>query len=78
MDRQLSFLHAVKAVKMAIVKEAFPSDRLFNDDFNHVQMEILKRMDMIPFGDHMPKILRSSFQAAAIIIHCEDDKTSNW
>ena len=37
---QLFFLaHAVKAVKMAIVKEAFPTDKLSNDDFDHVHPE---------------------------------------
>ena len=33
-DCQLSFAHDVNTVKMAIVKEAFPSDRLSNDDFD--------------------------------------------
>ena len=72
-DRQFSFAHAVK---MAIMQEAFPSFRLSSDDFDHVQMEMLRRMDMIPLGGYMPKILRSSLQAGAIIIFCEDDETS--
>ena len=67
-----------RGVKMAIVMEAFPSDKLSDDDFDHVQMEILRRMDMMPLGDHMPKILRSSLQADALIIHCGDDETSSW
>ena len=33
---------------------------------------------MIPLGNHMLKILRSSLQAGALIIHCGDDETSNW
>ena len=35
-------------------------------------------MDIVPLGGHMPNILRSSLQAGAIIIHCEDDETGNW
>ena len=67
---------------MVIMKEAFLSDKLSNDDFDHVQMEILRRTDMIPLGDHsgdhMPKILRSSLQPGALILHCGDDEMSNW
>ena len=77
-DRELSFSHAIKAVKMAIVKEVFPFDRLSNDEFDHVQMEIQSRTDMISLEDHMPKILRSSLQAGAVIIQCGDDETDNW
>ena len=53
-ERQLSFAHAVKAVnKMAIVKKSFPSDKLSSDDFDSVQVQILKRTNMTAFEDHM-------------------------
>ena len=48
---QLSFAHAVKVIKMAFMKEVFPSDKLSNDDFDHMQIEILRRTDMIPLGN---------------------------
>ena len=77
-DHQVSFAHAVKAFKMAIVKETFPSDRLSNEDFDRVQMEILRKTDVTPLEGHMPKILRSTLQAGAAIILCNDEETANW
>ena len=56
MDRQFSFAHTVKAVKMAVVREAFSSDRLCND-FDQVQMKILKGTDMIPLEVICPSSL---------------------
>ena len=73
-NRQLSFAHAVK---MTVMKEAFRSDRLSNDDFDRVQIENMRMMDMTLFGSHMPKILRSMLQAGAAIILCEDDGTAD-
>ena len=75
--RQLSFAHAIKAIKLAIVKESYPSDRLFNDDFYHVQVEILRRIDMTPLESHMPRILRTLLQAGTIIIYCNAEGTGN-
>ena len=63
---------------MAIVKESFPSDRFSSDDFDRVQLEILRRTDMTPLEGHMPRILKTSLQAGAIIIQCEDAETSKW
>ena len=66
---QLSFAPAVKVLKMAIMKEYFSSDRLSNDNFDRMQMEILRRKDMTPLEGHMPRILRTLLKAGAIIVH---------
>ena len=36
-ERQLFFDHVIEAIKMSILINSFPSDKLSNNDFNHVQ-----------------------------------------
>ena len=60
---------------MAILKEYFLSDKLSNDDFDCLQIKFLGRTDMTNLESRIPKILRTSLQSGAIIVHYEDEGT---
>lgn len=73
-----SFAQAVKAVKIAIVRKSFPSEKLSDKDLDCIQVEILKQIDLIPTGDFMPRIQRSALQAGSLIVYCDDLETGDW
>lgn len=65
-------------VKMAIVRESFPSEKLSDKDLDCIQVEILKQIDLIPIEDFMPKIQRCAWQAGSLIVYCDDVETRGW
>ncbi|XP_054714416.1 helicase SRCAP-like isoform X1 [Uloborus diversus] len=73
-----SCAQAMNMLKMSIVRDGFPLEKLSQDDIKHIQMEILRRTDMIPSWEFMPKIQRSVPHAGTLLVHCDDAETADW
>jgi hypothetical protein len=64
-------------IKMAVIREGFPSEAFTEQDLDDLQLELLNRMEGLPPGTG-PTFKTCKLEDGAIIIICMDEPSRNW
>lgn len=73
-----SYSGALKASKLAVVKESFPASKLSEGDGDCIRGIILEKTDSNPVGCQLPEILGCNLRKGALIVSCGNSATEDW